>query len=57
VARERRAHLGLLLRHIPYTLASMLAGAAGQALGLLLGPGDAEASFTRFELTAARPLR
>ncbi len=57
VARHRRAHLGLLLRHVPYTLASMLAGAAGQALGLLLGPGAAEASFTRFELTADRPLR
>ncbi len=57
VARRRRAHLGLLLRNVPYVLASMLAGAAGQALGLLLGPGDAEARFTRFELTADRPLR
>ncbi len=57
MARRRRAHLGLLLRHIPYVLASMLAGAAGQALGLLLGAGDAEARFSRFELTAARPLR
>jgi hypothetical protein len=57
VARERRAYLGLLLRNVPYVLASMLAGAAGQALGLLLGAGDAEASFSRFELTAARPLR
>jgi len=57
VARRRRAHLGLLLRNVPYVLASMLAGAAGQALGLLLGAGDAEARFSRFELTAARPLR
>jgi GT2 family glycosyltransferase len=57
VTRQRRTYLGLLLRHVPYVLASMLAGAAGQALGLLLGPGDAEASFSRFELTADRPLR
>jgi hypothetical protein len=57
VARERRAYLGLLLRNVPYALASMLAGAAGQALGLLLGPGDAEARFSSFELTAARPMR
>ena len=57
VARHRRAHLALLLRHLPYVMASMLAGAAGQALGLLLGPGDAEARFTRFELAEPRPLR
>jgi len=57
VARERRAYLGLLLRHLPYALAAMLAGAAGQALGLLFGPGDAEARFSRFELTAPRPAR
>jgi GT2 family glycosyltransferase len=56
IQRERRAHLGLLLRSAPYVLATMLAGAAGQALGLLLGPGDAESAFSRFELTAPRPM-
>lgn len=56
VARERRDQLALLLRQVPYTLAAMLAGAAGQALGLVLGPGDSEARFSRFELTAPRPL-
>jgi GT2 family glycosyltransferase len=57
LARERRGYLGLLLRHLPFALASVLAGAAGQALGLLLGSGDAEALFSRFELTASRPAR
>jgi GT2 family glycosyltransferase len=57
VARERRSYLALLLRQAPYTVTTMLAGAAGQALGLLLGPGNAEARFSHFELTAARPLR
>jgi glycosyltransferase involved in cell wall biosynthesis/GT2 family glycosyltransferase len=56
VARRRRAWLGVLLRNLPYVVATMLAGAAGQALGLLLGPGDAEARFTRFELGEPRPL-
>jgi glycosyltransferase involved in cell wall biosynthesis len=57
VARRRRPWLGVLLRNLPYVVATMLAGAAGQALGLLLGPGDAEARFTRFELGEPRPLR
>lgn len=56
VRRERAAHLEILLRGTLHALAVMLAGAAGQALGLMMGPGNADAAFSRFELTAPRPL-
>ena len=52
--RTRPAYLRLFLAHLPYVLAVHLAGALGQALGLLFGPGDAPRRFTRYELTAER---
>ncbi len=54
--RTRPHHLPLLLRNAPFVLATHACGAAGQALGVLLGPGDAEARFSRYELEAERPL-
>jgi GT2 family glycosyltransferase len=53
--RTRPHQVGLLLRNAHFVLATHTCGAAGQALGLLLGPGDAEARFSRYELEAERP--
>lgn len=53
--RTRPHHLPLLLRNTPFVLATHACGAAGQVLGLLLGPGDAEARFSRYELEEPRP--
>lgn len=53
--RERPHLLPLLLARLPHVLAVHLAAAAGQAVGLLLGPGRAPSRFTRFELSAPRP--
>lgn len=53
--RERPHLLRLFLTRLPHVLAVHLWAAAGQAVGLLLGPGDAPRLFTRFELTAERP--
>lgn len=58
--RTRRELLPLFLWNLPHVLAVHLAAAAGQALGLLFGPGSAPRRFTRFELEAPRasaPLR
>jgi len=54
--RKRSPDLGLLLRHAPGVLRTHLWGAAGQALGLLFGEGDAAARFTDYELHEPRPL-
>lgn len=53
--KTRRHLLPLFLGRLPHVLAVHLAAAAGQALGLVLGPGEAPRRFTRFELEAARP--
>lgn len=54
--RRTRPHLlPLFLRRLPHVLVVHLAAAAGQAIGLLVGPGEAPIRFTRFELTALRP--
>lgn len=53
--RTRPGLLPLFLTRLPHVLAVHLAAAAGQALGLLFGPGDAPQRFTRFELEAPRP--
>ncbi len=45
-----------LLRGAHLVYLAQLAGATGQAVGLLLGPGNAEAAFTRYECTEERPL-
>jgi hypothetical protein len=55
IGRTRPAHLPLVLRNAPFVLATHACGAAGQVLGLLLGPGDAEARFSRYELEEPRP--
>jgi GT2 family glycosyltransferase len=55
--RTRPRQLPLLLRNAPFVLAVHACGAAGQVLGLLRGPGDAEARFSRYELEAPRPER
>lgn len=44
----------LFWRHLPSVLWMQLAGASGQALGLLFGPGDAPRRFSDFELHAPR---
>ncbi len=57
LTRLRRGHrelVPLVVRHAPFILAVQLLGAVGQALGLVLGPGDAEEAMTRYELTAER---
>lgn len=53
--RRRSPHLRLLLRHVPAVLAVQLCAAAGQALGLLRGEGDAQRRFTDYELHEPRP--
>lgn len=55
--RRRRGEVATLLRGLPALVALLLTGACGQAWGLLAGAGDAEARFTRYELSAPRPTR
>ena len=47
-------HARLLLRNAPFVYAVQLRAAWGQALGLLFGPGDAEARLTTYELSEPR---
>jgi GT2 family glycosyltransferase len=54
LARRRPRLLPAALVASPTILVAQLASAAGQAAGLLLGPGDAEARFTHFELNEYR---
>jgi hypothetical protein len=54
--RKGSPDLGLLLRHAPGVLRTHMWGAAGQALGLLFGEGDAAVRFTDYELHEPRPL-
>jgi GT2 family glycosyltransferase len=57
VRRHRKTHPGharLLLRNAPFVYAVQLRAAWGQALGLLFGPGDAEARMTAYELSEPR---
>lgn len=54
--RERPERVRLVLSNLGFVLAVQLCGAAGQALGLLFGPGDAEVRFTDYELTEVREL-
>jgi glycosyltransferase involved in cell wall biosynthesis len=56
LARHRRAFLGVFLRNAALVYAAQLFAAAGQAVGLLLGLGDAERRFTAYELTEAREI-
>lgn len=56
LARERRAFLGVFVRNAALVYAAELCAAAGQAVGLLLGPGDAERRFTAYELTETREI-
>lgn len=52
--RSRPDQARLLLRNAPFVYAVQLRAAWGQALGLLFGPGDAEARFTAYELSEPR---
>jgi GT2 family glycosyltransferase len=52
--RSRPGQARLLLRNAPFVYAVQLRAAWGQALGLLFGPGDAEARFTAYELSEPR---
>ena len=54
--RHRPDLVGVFDRGLVTVLAAQLAGAGGQAAGLLFGPGRAEAAFTRYELSEPRPL-
>jgi Glycosyl transferase family 2 len=56
LARRRPRLIGTALAAIPVMLALQLAGAAGQAAGLLFGIGHAEARFTHYELNQFRKL-
>lgn len=56
LSRTRPEALSTVLRWLPLFLAAHLATAAGQAMGLLFGRGDAEARFTLFELNEPRAL-
>jgi hypothetical protein len=55
LARRRPSLLGAGLRGLPYMLVAQAASAAGQALGLVVGPGQAERAFTQHELGGLRP--
>lgn len=57
LARTRPHLLPLLQASLPGFLFTQLAAAAGQAAGLVLGEGAAEAGFTEYELSAERELR
>jgi hypothetical protein len=52
---SRAEDRALLWRNLPIYFAVMWAAAWGQSLGLLFGPGDSPAAFTRFENSEPRP--
>ncbi|HEY0515176.1 MAG TPA: hypothetical protein VGH73_24985 [Thermoanaerobaculia bacterium] len=54
LARRRPELLAAVPAAVPCILAAQLASAAGQAVGLLFGMGDAEARFSRFEMNEHR---
>ncbi len=54
LARSRKVGWQAVLRHLPLVFGMQLCGAAGQAVGLLFGAGDAPAQFSRYELTEPR---
>ena len=54
LARSRKVGWQAVLRHLPLVIGMQLCGALGQAVGLLLGVGDAAAQFSRYELTEPR---
>lgn len=56
LARRRPQWLPTALAGAPAIFGAQLAAGAGQSLGLLLGTGDAEARFTRFEMNEYRAL-
>jgi hypothetical protein len=56
LSHTRPELLRTVLRWLPHFLAAHLATAAGQAVGLLFGRGDAEARFTLYELNEPRAL-
>jgi hypothetical protein len=56
LSRRRPELLASVPAAIPRILAAQLASAAGQAVGLLFGMGDAEARFSRFEMNEYRAL-
>lgn len=56
LARDgRAAERALLWRQAPFVYLCQLAGALGQAAGLLGGPGDSALAFTRYEVDGDRP--
>lgn len=55
LARQRPQLLGRALLGLPYMLVAQAASAAGQALGLVAGEGQAERAFTLHELGGQRP--
>jgi GT2 family glycosyltransferase len=54
--RQRPDLVPVLDRGLVTVLVAQLAGACGQAAGLVFGPGRAEADFTQYELTEPREL-
>ena len=56
LSRTRPELLRTVFAWLPYFLFAHLATAAGQAVGLLFGPGATEARFTLFELNEPRDL-
>jgi hypothetical protein len=56
LARRRPELLAAVPAAVPLILAAQLATAAGQAVGLLFGVGDAESRFSRFEMNEYREL-
>lgn len=56
LARNRPDLVGIALLGLPRISAVALVAAWGHSLGLLLGPGDAEARFTWFEMNEHREL-
>lgn len=56
LARHRRSFLGLFMRNAALVYVVQLCAAAGQAVGLVFGPGDAERRFTAYELNEPRPV-
>jgi hypothetical protein len=56
LARRRPALLARAVAGAPALFVAQLAAGAGQSLGLLFGPGDAEARFSHFEMNEYRAL-
>lgn len=52
--RQRKTGWQAAWRHLPLVLGMQACGAAGQAVGLLFGVGDAPERFSRYELTEPR---